>query len=296
MRHLVWLLGLALMITATGCSKGGPYGMSWDRHEFQSSVTLPKTIIIRDTTAGEDLIRIDIPVRKKLVIDFEHQHTWITTQTGAHPAESVSWQLIDPSDWQPIVGKLKHRMELSGNNVIIKQVIRDTADVPTAAAAPRNPVTVLSKPAASRREPVTMQPQPAPQPEPIVIETVPRAEPAPVVVDRSGGVGFKVEKRPRELRVLEVYVNSPAAAAGIRAGDSVMAIDDIDVDALSLGSAIDKLRGAVGSQVVLSVERPSGERHEIVVIRQRVTSTKPIAPQFDLDAPDPVKVETKPVE
>jgi hypothetical protein len=85
MKHMFCLLSLALTLAMTGCSTGFPYAGSFDRHSFVSTDTVPLTFVLRDTTAGAELLRIDIPVRKKLVVDLEHKHDYVGAMTSALP-------------------------------------------------------------------------------------------------------------------------------------------------------------------------------------------------------------------
>lgn len=71
------------------------------------------------------------------------------------------------------------------------------------------------------------------------------------------GVGIEVAPAEDAIRIVRPFEDSPAARAGLRAGDMVTAIDGVligpDVDA-----AIQRMRGPTGSSVRLSVSR-SGE-------------------------------------
>lgn len=72
----------------------------------------------------------------------------------------------------------------------------------------------------------------------------------------------------RGLRIVAVPESGPAAEAGLRTGDRVLAIDDEDVASLTMGETVERLRGAPGSEVRLEVVRDR-ERQEIVVTRAR---------------------------
>ncbi len=76
------------------------------------------------------------------------------------------------------------------------------------------------------------------------------------VIDQEfGGVGMEVglDAKTRQLLVLCPLVNKPAYAAGIRAGDHILRIDDAATQGMSLGDAVGLLRGPPGSSVALMI-------------------------------------------
>lgn len=68
------------------------------------------------------------------------------------------------------------------------------------------------------------------------------------------GVGIEVAATGGVVRVLKPLEGSPARAAGILAGDEVVAIDGVEIGA-DLAGAIAHMRGAAGSLVRLSIRR-----------------------------------------
>jgi carboxyl-terminal processing protease len=68
------------------------------------------------------------------------------------------------------------------------------------------------------------------------------------------GIGIEVSTADRALRVVRPFRDSPAAAAGIRSGDMIAAIDGQAVGA-DLDGAMTRMRGPRGSVVKLSVMR-----------------------------------------
>ncbi|HQW80449.1 MAG TPA: S41 family peptidase [Pseudomonadota bacterium] len=73
-----------------------------------------------------------------------------------------------------------------------------------------------------------------------------------------GGLGIEVIGIDGVLRVIAPIDESPAARAGIRAGDGIVAIDGVAV-AERENEALDQLRGAVGTSVELSIERAGSD-------------------------------------
>jgi len=68
------------------------------------------------------------------------------------------------------------------------------------------------------------------------------------------GIGIEVSTADRALRVVRPFRDSPAAAAGIRSGDMISAIDGLPVGA-DLDAAMARMRGPRGSSVKLAVMR-----------------------------------------
>lgn len=79
------------------------------------------------------------------------------------------------------------------------------------------------------------------------------------------GVGLQVitEAKSGQLEVLTPILGSPAAQAGLRPHDKILAIDGVEASKLSLDEAAEKMRGAIGTEVVLKVEQ-QGERESII--------------------------------
>lgn len=79
-----------------------------------------------------------------------------------------------------------------------------------------------------------------------------------VQVSTSGnyaGIGVELNTQNDSIVVIAPVDDSPAARAGIRAGDTIVKVDDIAVDPAHLEDALTQMRGEVGSTVVLSVTR-----------------------------------------
>ena len=70
-----------------------------------------------------------------------------------------------------------------------------------------------------------------------------------------GGVGITISLRDNILTVISPLSGTPAFKLGIRAGDRIRKIDGKDTKGLSLDDAVSKLRGKIGTDVTVSIER-----------------------------------------
>lgn len=86
-----------------------------------------------------------------------------------------------------------------------------------------------------------------------------------------GGVGIYIElaKEPgSRLTVSRPIPDSPASDAGIQSGDVILAIDGTSTQGFTIEDAQDKLRGNIGSPVVLTIRRLNQELPFDVTLRR----------------------------
>ncbi len=70
------------------------------------------------------------------------------------------------------------------------------------------------------------------------------------------GLGIEVSREKDDgIKVVAPIDGTPAYKAGIKSGDLIVKIDNIPVSSLSLDEAIKKMRGTVGSKVVVTISR-----------------------------------------
>ena len=70
-----------------------------------------------------------------------------------------------------------------------------------------------------------------------------------------GGLGIEVSMEAGVVKVISPIDDTPASKAGIKAGDYIVKIDNIQVQGKSLSEAVDIMRGPVGSAIELTVRR-----------------------------------------
>ena len=69
------------------------------------------------------------------------------------------------------------------------------------------------------------------------------------------GVGIEVAVQNGVVKVVTPIEDTPAERAGVLAGDTIVAIDDVPVDMDNLNDTIDRMRGKSGTQVKITVAR-----------------------------------------
>jgi carboxyl-terminal processing protease len=83
-----------------------------------------------------------------------------------------------------------------------------------------------------------------------------------------GGLGIEVTQEEGIIKVVTPIDDTPAAKAGILAGDLIIAIDGEQVQGLTLNQAVDKMRGQVNTPVILKVLRgPKKDEKDIKLVR-----------------------------
>lgn len=87
------------------------------------------------------------------------------------------------------------------------------------------------------------------------------------------GIGATVEQDPDTgaLVIVRPFPGSPAEAAGLLAGDAIIAVDGKNIAGMEQNAIINMVKGPAGTDVVLTVERDGEEELlDITVTRQRI--------------------------
>ena len=85
-----------------------------------------------------------------------------------------------------------------------------------------------------------------------------------------GAIGLALTKDKDGVAVSYLGKGTPGSEAGIEMGDVITAIDGVPLKELTLPAVIALCRGAVGSNVVLTVKRGSGPAKKVAVMRRIV--------------------------
>jgi len=85
------------------------------------------------------------------------------------------------------------------------------------------------------------------------------------------GIGAMVRMNEKgELVIVTPIPNTPAEAAGLQAGDIVVAVDGRRIQGMTLFEAVSLIRGPRGTKVRLSIRRGTQEPFEVEIVRARI--------------------------
>ena len=82
-----------------------------------------------------------------------------------------------------------------------------------------------------------------------------------------GGLGIEVTMENGVVKVIAPIDDTPAAKAGIQAGDLIVTIDGDPVQGLALQDAVEKMRGKVDTKIKLGVRRVGRDPFEVTLTR-----------------------------
>lgn len=86
-----------------------------------------------------------------------------------------------------------------------------------------------------------------------------------------GGLGIEVTQEDGFVKVVSPIDGTPAADAGIEAGDFITHVDGESVLGLTLDDAVEKMRGPVGSEIIITVVREGeGEPFDVSLVRDTI--------------------------
>jgi carboxyl-terminal processing protease len=91
-----------------------------------------------------------------------------------------------------------------------------------------------------------------------------------------GGLGIEVNMEAGVVKVISPIDNTPAAKAGIKAGDYIVKINNTQVQGKSLMQAVDLMRGPVGSSIEITVRRRGVKRALIFDITREVIQVQSV--------------------
>lgn len=90
------------------------------------------------------------------------------------------------------------------------------------------------------------------------------------------GIGIQVDLTEGRPVVLAPLEGSPAEEAGIKSGDVILAIDGASTEGITQVELFQKLRGAEGTSVELTFERPAEDREFTVTLERRRITVEPV--------------------
>jgi len=91
-----------------------------------------------------------------------------------------------------------------------------------------------------------------------------------------GGLGIEVGMEAGVVKVISPIDNTPAAKAGLKAGDYIVKINNVQVQGKSLMEAVDLMRGPVGSSIEITVRRRGVKKALIFNITREVIEVQSV--------------------
>jgi len=86
-----------------------------------------------------------------------------------------------------------------------------------------------------------------------------------------GGLGIEVTMEDGLVKVVAPIDDTPAAKAGIRAGDVITHLDDEPVQGLTLNQAVEKMRGLIDTKIRLKIMRKGNDAPiEVAIMRANI--------------------------
>ena len=85
-----------------------------------------------------------------------------------------------------------------------------------------------------------------------------------------GGLGIEVTMENGFLKVVSPIDDTPAFDAGLQPEDLILTVDDESIVGISLSEAVEKLRGPIGSEVNITVQRADDEPFDVTIIRDEI--------------------------
>ncbi|MDP3845796.1 MAG: S41 family peptidase [Pseudomonas sp.] len=82
-----------------------------------------------------------------------------------------------------------------------------------------------------------------------------------------GGLGIEVGQEEGFLKVISPIDDTPASKAGIQPGDLIIKIDGQPTKGLNMSESVDKMRGKIGSKIVLTIVREGAQPFDVELAR-----------------------------
>ena len=99
-----------------------------------------------------------------------------------------------------------------------------------------------------------------------------------------GGLGIEVTMENRLVKVVSPIDDTPAAKAGVKAGDLVTHLDGEQVLGLTLSEAVERIRGPVGTDIVLTIRREGEEQPLEIRITRAIIKIQSVRSRIEENA------------
>ena len=91
-----------------------------------------------------------------------------------------------------------------------------------------------------------------------------------------GGLGIEVSMEAGVVKVISPLDDSPAYEAGVKAGDYIVKINNIQVQGKTLNEAVDIMRGPVGSDIEITVRRKGVKKALVFNITRKIIKVRSV--------------------
>jgi carboxyl-terminal processing protease len=89
------------------------------------------------------------------------------------------------------------------------------------------------------------------------------------LTQRFSGIGIRISKSDKTLKVLSLIPNTPAYSSGLDAGDTILAVDGCLTDSMSTEEAVSHISGPIGTDVTLTVHHITDDTTEDITITRQ---------------------------
>jgi len=99
-----------------------------------------------------------------------------------------------------------------------------------------------------------------------------------------GGLGIEVTMEAGVVKVITPIDDTPASRAGVKAGDYIVRIDNEQVQGKTLMEAVNLMRGAVGTDIEITIRRKGLKKAKIFKIKREIIEIKSVVSELKNDA------------
>lgn len=85
-----------------------------------------------------------------------------------------------------------------------------------------------------------------------------------------GGLGMEVTKRDEYITIVSPISDTPAERAGLRTNDRIIAVDGDSIIGITVDSAVEMMRGAVGDPVTITIARAGEDPFDVTLVRDTI--------------------------
>ena len=85
-----------------------------------------------------------------------------------------------------------------------------------------------------------------------------------------GGLGVEITTENGMVKVVSPIDDTPAFKAGLQSGDFIIGANEESLVGLPLNEAVEKLRGPIGSKIIITIQRGQDEPFDVSIIREEI--------------------------